>query len=37
VLETAVTGVDAGVGEPWFDTLRRNLSRYILNPRNQGN
>lgn len=29
-LETAVTGVPAGVGEPWFDTLESMLSHIIF-------
>ena len=30
VLETAVTGVPAGVGEPWFDTLEGMLARGLF-------
>lgn len=30
VLETAVTGVPAGVGEPWFDTLEGVLSHILF-------
>lgn len=30
VLETAVTGVPAGVGEPWFDTLEGMLSHALF-------
>ena len=30
VLETAVTGVPAGVGEPWFDTLEGVLSHMLF-------
>lgn len=30
VLETAVTGVPAGVGEPWFDTMEGMLSQMLF-------
>ena len=30
VLETAVTGLEAGVGEPWFDTLEGAISQGIF-------
>ena len=30
VLETAVTGLDAGIGEPWFDTLESVLAHGIF-------
>ena len=30
VLETAVTGLPAGVGEPWFDTLEGQLSHILF-------
>lgn len=30
VLETAVTGIPAGVGEPWFDTMEGLLSRALF-------
>lgn len=30
ILETAITGVEAGVGEPWFDTLEGILSHALF-------
>ena len=30
ILETCITGVDAGVGEPWFDTVEGLLSHAVL-------
>ena len=30
ILETAVTGIDAGVGEPWFDTMEGVLSHALF-------
>ena len=30
VLETAVTGLDAGVGEPWFDTVEGVLAKLLF-------
>ena len=30
VLETAITGLDAGVGEPWFDTVESVLSHMLF-------
>ncbi|MBE6717932.1 MAG: chorismate synthase [Ruminococcaceae bacterium] len=30
ILETAITGIDAGVGEPWFDTVEGVLSHAVF-------
>ena len=30
ILETAIVGIDAGVGEPWFDTLEGMLSHAVF-------
>ena len=30
VLETAITGVDAGVGEPWFDSVESQLAHILF-------